>query len=118
MMSEINEMDMGFEEIKNFNIVTMGSVPQIARPCPIKYTSMERQQPQVQQDRTKFLTEFIKEGQVNLKHGETYNVPVIFDYRLYFLPFSQVFQSYYLVLLTYRKVKTIFLRPLTQHLTV
>ena len=74
MMSEINEIDIEFEEIKNFNIVTMGSVSQIARPCPIKYTSMERQQPQVQQDRTKLLTEFIKEGQVNLKHGETYNL--------------------------------------------
>ena len=74
MMSEINEIDMEFEEIKNFNIVTIGSVSQIARPCPIKYTSMERQQPQVQQDRTKFLTEFIKEGQVNVKHGETYNL--------------------------------------------
>jgi hypothetical protein len=35
---------------------------------------MERQQPQVQQDRTKLLTEFIKEGQVNLKYGETYNL--------------------------------------------
>jgi hypothetical protein len=35
---------------------------------------MKRQQPQVQQDRTKLLTEFIKEGQVNLKHGETYNL--------------------------------------------
>jgi hypothetical protein len=73
MMSEINEIDMEFEEIKNFKIVTMGSVSQITRPCPIKYISMERQQPQVQQERTKVLTEFIKEGQVDLKHGETYN---------------------------------------------
>jgi sugar lactone lactonase YvrE len=73
-MSEIKEIDMEFEEIKNFKIVTMGSVSQITRPCPIKYTSMERQQPQVQQDRTKLLTEFIKEGQVDLKHGKTYNL--------------------------------------------
>ena len=73
MMSEIKEIDMEFEEIKNFKIVTMGSVSQITRPCPIKYISMERQQPQVQQDRTKLLTEFIKEGEVDLKHGETYN---------------------------------------------
>ena len=73
MMSEINEIDMEFEEIKNFKIVTKGSVSQITRPCSIKYTSMERQQPQVQQDRTKAQTEFIKEGQVDLKHGKTYN---------------------------------------------
>jgi hypothetical protein len=33
---------------------------------------MKVQHPQVQQDRRKPLTEFIKEGQVNLKHGETY----------------------------------------------
>jgi hypothetical protein len=37
-----------------------------------KYKSMKVQHPQVQQDRRKPLTEFIKEGQVNLKHGETY----------------------------------------------
>jgi hypothetical protein len=74
MMSEIKEIDMEFEEIKNFKIETMGFVSQIARPCPIKYTSMERQQPQVQQGRTKLLTEFIKEGQVDLKHGETYQL--------------------------------------------
>jgi hypothetical protein len=48
MMSEINEIDMEFEEIKNFKIETMGSVSPIARPCPIKYTSMERQQLQIQ----------------------------------------------------------------------
>ena len=74
MMSEINEIDMEFEEIKNFKIVTKGSVSQITRPCLIKYTSIERQQLQVQQDRTKLLIEFIKEGQVDLIHGETYNL--------------------------------------------
>jgi hypothetical protein len=72
MMSEINEIDMEFEEIKNFKIVTKGSVSQITRPCLIKYTSIERQQLQVQQDRTKLLIEFIKEGQVDLiLHGTT-----------------------------------------------
>jgi hypothetical protein len=70
MTSAINEIDMEFEEIKNFNI---GSVSQITRPCPIKYESMKVQHPQVQQDRRKTLTEFIKEGEVNLKHGEHYD---------------------------------------------
>jgi hypothetical protein len=31
---------------------------------------MKVQHPQVQQDRSQALTEFIKEGEVNLKHGE------------------------------------------------
>jgi hypothetical protein len=79
----------------------------------------------------------------------TSSVPVIFDYRLYFLPLSQVFQSYYLVLCLINEVASVqekndekikreknemlqltsvlkdnkqelemFLRPLTQHLTV
>jgi hypothetical protein len=38
----------------------------------------------------------------------TSSVSVIFDSRLYFLPFSTMFQSYNLVLLTYRKVKMNF----------
>ena len=71
MTSAINEIDMEFEEIKNFNI---GSVSQITRPCPIKYKSMKVQHQQVQQDRRQTLTEFIKEGEVNLKHGERYNL--------------------------------------------
>jgi DNA-binding beta-propeller fold protein YncE len=62
---------MEFEEIKNFNI---GSVSQITRPCPIKYKSMKVQHQQVQQDRRQTLTEFTKEGEVNLKHGERYNL--------------------------------------------
>jgi len=70
MTSAINEIDMEFEEIKNFNI---GSVSQINRPCPIKYKSMKLQHPQVQ-DRRKTLTEFIKGGQVNLKRGEQYDL--------------------------------------------
>jgi hypothetical protein len=35
---------------------------------------MTVQHPQVQQDRRQTLTEFIKEGEVNLKHGEQYYV--------------------------------------------
>ena len=69
MTSAINEIDMEFEEIKNFNI---GSVSQITRPCPIKYKSMKVQHPQVQQDIRKPLNKFIKEGEVNLRHGEQY----------------------------------------------
>jgi hypothetical protein len=68
MSSAIDEIDMEFEEIKNVNIETIGSLSQITRPCPIKYKSMK-----VQQDRSQTLTEFIKEGEVNLKHGEQYS---------------------------------------------
>ena len=72
MTSASNEIDMEFEEIKNVNIETIGSLSQITRPCPIKYKSMKVQHPQVQSDRRPTLTEFIKEGEVNLKHGEQY----------------------------------------------
>jgi hypothetical protein len=65
---------MEFEEIKNVNIETIGSLSQITRPCPIKYKSMKAQHQQVQLDRRQTLTEFIKEGEVNLKHGEQYNL--------------------------------------------
>jgi hypothetical protein len=41
MSSAINEIDMEFKEIKNFNIETIGSLSQITRPCPIKYKSMK-----------------------------------------------------------------------------
>jgi hypothetical protein len=74
MTSAINEIDMEFEEIKNDNIETIGSLSQITRLCPIKYKSMKEQHPQVQQDRRQTRTEFIKEGEVNLKHGEQYYV--------------------------------------------
>jgi hypothetical protein len=40
------------------------------RPCPIKYKSMKVQHPQGQHGRRQTVTEFIKEGEVNLKHGE------------------------------------------------
>jgi hypothetical protein len=74
MTSAINEIDMEFEEIKNVNIETIGSLSQITRPCPIKYKSMKVQHPQVQHDRRQTLIEFIKEGEVNVKHGEQYNL--------------------------------------------
>jgi hypothetical protein len=48
MTSAINEIDMEFEEIKNVNIETIGSLLQITRPCPIKYKSMKVQHQQVQ----------------------------------------------------------------------
>ena len=72
MSSAINEIDMEFKEIKNVNIETIGSLSQITRPCPIKYKSMKAQHQQVEVDRSQTLTEFIKEGQVNLTGGESY----------------------------------------------
>ena len=72
MTSAINEIDMEFEEIKNVNIETIGSLSQITRPCPIKYKSMKVEHQQVKLDRRQTLTEFINEGEVNLKHGEQY----------------------------------------------
>jgi hypothetical protein len=74
MTSAINEIDMEFEEIKMFNIETIGSVSQITRPCPIKYKSTKVQHPQVQEDRRKPPTEFTKEGHVNLKRGKQYKL--------------------------------------------
>ena len=71
MTSAINEIDMEFEEIKNFNIETIGSLSQITRPCPIKYKSMKVQHQQVQQDRRQTLTEFIKEDEVKIKTWRT-----------------------------------------------
>jgi hypothetical protein len=64
MSSAINEIDMEFEEIKNVNIETIGSLSQITRPCPIKYKSMKAQHQQVQQDRRQTLTEFLKDGKL------------------------------------------------------
>ena len=74
MTSAINEIDMEFEEIKNVNIETIGSLSQITRPCPIKYKSMKVQHQQVKLDGRPTLTEFIKEGQVKLKRGEHYRL--------------------------------------------
>ena len=70
MTSTIEDIDMEFEENKNFKTEIIGSISEITRPCPIQYKSMKIQQPQVQQDRTKTLTEFRKDGQVKLKRGE------------------------------------------------
>jgi hypothetical protein len=74
MTSAINEIDMEFKEIKKVNIEIIGSLSQITRPCPIKYKSMKVQHQQVLLDRRQTLTEFIKEGEVNLKHGEQYKL--------------------------------------------
>jgi hypothetical protein len=74
MTSAINEIDMEFEEIKNVNIETIGSLSQITRSCPIKYKSMKVQHQQVQQDRRQTLTEFIKEGEVKLKRRKQYSL--------------------------------------------
>jgi hypothetical protein len=72
MSSAINEIDMEFEEIKNVNIKTIGSLSQITRPCPIKYKSMKAQHQQVEVDRSQTLTEFIKEDEVKLNRGVPY----------------------------------------------
>ena len=74
MSSAINEIDMEFEEIKNVNIETIGSLSQITRPCPIKYKSMKAQHQQVKLDRSQTLTEFIKEDEIKLKPDELYNL--------------------------------------------
>jgi hypothetical protein len=65
---------MEFEEIKNVNIETIGSLSQITRPCPIKYKSMKAQHQQVQQDRRPTLTEFLKDGELKLKFFKQYNL--------------------------------------------
>ena len=74
MSSAINEIDMEFEEIKNVNIETIGSLSQSTRPCPIKYKSMKVQHQQVELDRRQTLLGFIKEGEINLKRGERYEL--------------------------------------------
>ena len=60
--------------LKNFKIETIGSLSQITRPCPIKYISMKLQHPQVHRDMRKLLTKFVREGHVNLKRCEEYNI--------------------------------------------
>jgi hypothetical protein len=74
MSSAINAIDMEFKEIKNVNIETIGSLSQITRPCPIKYKSMKAQHEQVEVDRSQTLTEFIKDGVINLKRGVQYRL--------------------------------------------
>ena len=102
MTSAINEIDMEFEEIKNVNI---GSLSQITRPCPIKYKSMKVQHLQVQQDRRKPLTEFIKDSEVNLKYGEQYNLismAVTSDNKLLFCNYKSSHPKVYI----YKNYKT------------
>ena len=72
MSSAINEIDMEFQEIKNVNIETIGSLSQITRPCPIKYKSMKAQHEQVEVDRSQTLIEFIKEDEINLTRDVHY----------------------------------------------
>ena len=105
MTSAINEIDMEFEEIKNVNIETIGSLSQITRPCPIKYKSMKAQHQQVQHDRRQTLTEFIKEGEVNLKHGERYwltDMAVTSDNKLLLCNYKSSHQKVYI----YKDYKT------------
>jgi len=73
MTSDVHEIDMEFDEIKDFKIETIGSLSQIFQPCPIKYKPRKQQPPEVQ-DIGKPLTEFIKEGQINLKRGVQYHL--------------------------------------------
>jgi uncharacterized membrane protein YgaE (UPF0421/DUF939 family) len=92
MTSTIKDIDMEFEENKNFQIETIGSISEITRPCPIHYTSINVQQPQVQKDRTKTLTEFRKDSQVKLKRGEEYtltNMAVTSDNKLLICDYYQ-----------------------------
>jgi len=105
MTSAINEIDMEFEEIKNLKIETIGSISQITRPCPIKYKSMKVQHQQIQQDRRKPLTEFIKEGQLNLRQGEGYDltdIAVTSDNKLLLFNWDSSYQKVYI----YKDCKT------------
>jgi hypothetical protein len=105
MTSAINEIDMEFEEIKNVNIETIGSLSQITRPCPIKYKSMKVQHPLEQHVRRQTLTEFIKEGEVNLKHGEQYmltDMAVTSDNKLLLCNYESSHQKVYI----YKDYKT------------
>jgi len=105
MMSTIKDIDMEFEENNNFKIETMGSISEITRPCPIQYKSMKIQQPQVQQDSTKTLTEFRKDGQVKLKRGEEYcltDMAVTSDNRLLICNYHATYPKVYM----YKDYKT------------
>jgi hypothetical protein len=105
MTSAINEIGMEFEEIKNVNIKTIGSLSQITRPCLIKYKSMKVQHQQVQHDRRKTLTEFIKEDEVKFKHDEQYlltDMAVTSDNKLVLCNFQLSHQKVYI----YKDCKT------------
>jgi hypothetical protein len=74
MISTTQYIGMKFEENNDFKTEAIGSISEITRPCPIQYKSMKIQQTQVQQDRTKTLTEFRKDGKVNLRYGVEYRL--------------------------------------------
>ena len=104
MMSTIQDIDMKFEENKNLKTEATGSISEITRPCPIQYTSMKIQQTQVH-DRTKTLTEFRKDGEVNLRHGVAYNLSdmaVTYDNKLLICNFQQTDPKVYI----YKDYKT------------
>jgi hypothetical protein len=99
MTSTIKDIDMKFEENKNFKIEAIGSISEITRPCPIQYKSMKIQQTQVQQDSTKTLTEFRKDGQVKLKRGEVYrlaDMAVTSDNKLLICNYSSTYPKVYI----------------------
>ena len=99
MTSTIKNIDMEFEENKNFQIETIGSISEITRPCPIQYKSIKIQQPQVQQERTKTLTEFRKYGQVKLKCGEEYwltDMAVTSDNKLLICMYRSTYPKVYI----------------------
>jgi hypothetical protein len=96
---------MEYEEIKNVNIETIGSLSQITRPCPIKYKSMKAQHKKVKLDRIQTLTEFIKEDEIKLKLGVQYNLidmAVTSDNKLLLCNF----QSYHPNVYIYKDYKT------------
>jgi DNA-binding beta-propeller fold protein YncE len=112
MTSTIKDIDMKFKENKNIKTEIIGSISEITGPCPIQYKSMKIQQPQVEQDRTKVeqdrtktLTEFRKDGQVNLKRGEGYkltNIAVTSDNRLLICNYHSIYPKVYI----YKDYKT------------
>ena len=119
MTSTIKDIDMKFKENKNIKTEIIGSISEITGPCPIQYKSMKIQQPQVEQDRTKVeqdrtkveqdrtktLTEFRKDGQVNLKRGEGYkltNIAVTSVNRLLICNYHSIYPKVYI----YKDYKT------------
>ena len=99
MTSTIKDIDMEFEENKNFKTEAIGSISEITRPCRIQYNSMKIQQTQVQQDKTKTLTEFRKDGQVKLKRGKEYyliHMAVTSDNKLLICNYSSAYPNVYI----------------------
>jgi hypothetical protein len=105
---------MEFEEIKNVNIETIGSLSQITRPCPIKYKSMKVQHQQVKLDGRPTLTEFIKEGQVKLKRGEHYrltDMAVTSDNKLLLCNYQSSHKKVYIYTRITKPMKIIYRLP-------